>query len=678
MNVIESLKNRFGRPRDVPDGKNDLDRLTDDTAGIPLDRDDDGNLIYSEDICSMIDSELERRKNERQPLELQWQLNYNFLIGNQFCDINLVTKEIESYDAAQPWMQHEAYNCIAPLIETRLAHLQKVTYAMTVRPRTDDLDDLDKADVSTAILRYIQASTAFDNRKNTALYWSEITGTSFFMSWWDPKASSSLSRVKDKNDITDGDLAWGVLSPYEVYPESIYKQDIADQASVIVDQVMNVREIYTLYGVRVNGKSVDVVSIAPDVASGGYGYEATVMTMTHRTVEDSEHVITYFERPSRLRPNGRMAIKIGSHLVYYGDLVYGDIPIVMLRSKMMPGMFYGRSVIQDLIPLQRAYNGVKNGLHDYIKLLSLGGYLAEDGSIDVDEYAKKGTEPGGILTYRQGYNPPTPRTATNSDIPSVIPHEIQQLRSDMEYVSGVSQLMMVGGTPAGVESGKAIEQLQNIDNTRMSLSGDMIREGIRTLAIQWLTLYKRFAKGYHVLDVTGGNMMGSVVVWSADDINSFDVEYDTENELRISEDAQRETFMAAFQMGLYTDENGQIPQRVKVRAIELMKAGKYTELMGEYTLQTKYAQRENSLFAQGIIPKINEFDDDDIHVAEHNKVVLQYDFEVKRRRDPARAEMFMQHIRDHANRISQKARQKQAEQMMLASAAQQRVRGGDR
>lgn len=674
MNIIESIKNRFGRPRDVPDEKDRLDQLSEDSASIPLDRDDDGNLLYNEDVCAYIDKELERRRNERQPLELQWQLNYNFLIGNQFCDINLVTHEIETYEAAQPWMQHEAYNCIAPLIETRLAHLQKVTYAMTVRPRTDDLDDLDKADVSTAILRYIQASTAFENRKNSALYWSEITGTSFFLSWWDPRASTSLSRQRSAEDIVDGDLAWGVLSPYEVYPESIYKQDVSDQASIIIDQVMTTREIHSLYGVKVKGQSIDAVSIAPDVAAGGFGYESTVLTMTHRTVEDSEHVITYFERPSRLRPNGRMAIKIGSNLVYYGDLVYGDIPIVMLRSKMMPGMFFGRSVIQDLIPLQRAYNGVKNGLHDYIKLLSLGGYIAEDGSIDVDEYAEKGTEPGGILTYRQGFQPPTPRTATNSNIPPVIPNEVEQLRADMEYVSGVSQLMMVGGTPSGVQSGKAIEQLQNIDNTRMSLSGDMIREGIRQLAIQWLTLYKRFAKGYRVLDITGGNMMGSVVVWSADDINSFDVEYDTENELRISEDAQRESFMAAYQMGLYTDENGVIPQRVKVRALELMKAGKYTELMGEYTLQTKYAQRENSLFAQGVLPNINEFDDDDIHIAEHNKVVLQYDFELKRKRDPARAEMFMQHIRDHSNRIAQKKQRQQAEAMMAQLA--QKTKGG--
>jgi len=127
-------------------------------------------------------------------------------------------------------------------------------------------------------------------------------------------------------------------------------------------------------------------------------------------------------------------------------------------------------------------------------------------------------------------------------------------------------------------------------------------------------------------------------------------------------------------MGLYTDENGVIPQRIKVRALELMKAGKYTELMGEYTLQTKYAQRENSLFSQGVLPTINEFDDDDIHIAEHNKVVLQYDFELKRKRDPARAEMFMKHIRDHSNRIAQKKRQQQAEVMMAQLA--QKTKGG--
>ena len=101
-----------------------------------------------------------------------------------------------------------------------------------------------------------------------------------------------------------------------------------------------------------------------------------------------------------------------------------------------------------------------------------GVIYTEEGSIDIEEFEQNGAAPGAMLVYRQGTKPPTP--IPNGNLPSEIMKERYNLKSDMEYVAGVSQLMMNGATPAGVTSGTAIQNLVDIDNTRLSLTGDHI------------------------------------------------------------------------------------------------------------------------------------------------------------------------------------------------------------
>ena len=72
----------------------------------------------------------------------------------------------------------------------------------------------------------------------------------------------------------------------------------------------------------------------------------------------------------------------------------------------MPGAFFGQSVINRLIPLQRAYNAVRNRKHEFLNRLSMGIVAVEDGSIDCDELAEEGLAPGKVIVYRQGMSAP--------------------------------------------------------------------------------------------------------------------------------------------------------------------------------------------------------------------------------------------------------------------------------
>lgn len=547
-------------------------------------------------------TELERRREERRNLELQWQINANFLYGNQRCDINLKSETVEEYADLESGLENEVFNQIEPLYKTRQANLNKVSYAMTVRPRTNEVDDISKANVSTSLLRYKQNTSGFDKFKTKLIGWAEITGTAFVLNWWNPNSGERVGEIKeieeDENgtqtevlrSIYNGDIEYGILSAFEVFPESIYKSEVEDQRSIIIEQVMNVSEIYDLYGVQVDGKSIETYSTAPVEGAGGVGYVATVSKLCAHNTENAEKVITYYERPNRRYANGRMIILIAGKLYRYGDLPYGRIPLVAIKSDEVAGHFFGRSFIQSLIPLQRAYNGMMNTVHDYAKRLSMSTPLLEEGAVeDVDELLENVFVPGNAIIYKRGYSPPDFMDVP--DFPNDMHTQIAKLKNDMEYIAGVSQLM-VYGQKNGITSGTAIQNLTEIDNTRLSITSENIRAGVLKLASLWLEMYKKCASGYRVLHIAGSNDAGDVLVWCAEDINSYDVKFDTENELIRSEENQRQNFQLAYSMGLFADEKGQIPEALKARVLERMKVGEYSSLLGTKELHRQRAERE--------------------------------------------------------------------------------------
>lgn len=657
MSIINSIKQMFGNSEKA------------DEANIPLGFDNDGKELYKDDIIAFVHEQLQKRKNERAGLELQWTLNANFLAGNQFCDINTYTHTVEQYPFdTDDDMERNVFNQIAPLIDTRIANLKKINYSMKVNPRTNEDDDYSKAEISTAVLRFKQSDSDFQTKKNTMIAWNELCGSCFWLAWWDTSLGKKYAEAAEVQISPDGstqskttayytgDVDYGLLTPYEVYPESIFKQGVENQRSIIIEQVKNVDEIYDLYDIKTEGTSVETFSLTPVSCVGGFGYETTTHMLGHRAVDDAQRVITYFERPSRHRPGGRMIIIIGDeHLVYYGDLPYERIPIVQCVCRETAGQFFGRSVIEDLIPRQRAYNGCVNRIHDYIKNIVIQSYIAEKGSVDIDEFEERLTQSGALLEYARGFEPPTP--VPNSVLPSDVFSERQSLKNEMEYVAGVSQLMVTGNAPQTNMSGTAIENLMQIDSTRLSLTGEHIRNSVKNLAKLWLEIYKRYAKTKRVVDIAGLNSIGNALVWCDEDINSFDIEYTTENELVMSEDMQKQRMTEAFSMGLFTDENGRIPERIKLKILEAQRINSYDEVMSINQLQIQAAQRENKFFESGAIPEVSEFDEHKIHIEEHMRYMLQMDFNILKHQKPQYAAEFENHIRQHKQEIAKKEQQ---------------------
>jgi len=90
-----------------------------------------------EALAEFVLKEYERRQAERAGFERQWQLNMNFLLGNQYCGAG-ARGEIEDSPKRYGWESREVFNHLAPIVETRLSKLVRVRPKMAVLPASDE------------------------------------------------------------------------------------------------------------------------------------------------------------------------------------------------------------------------------------------------------------------------------------------------------------------------------------------------------------------------------------------------------------------------------------------------------------------------------------------------------------------------------------------------------------
>ncbi len=597
--------------------------------------DDEGRPFYGEDLVKTVKMEADRRRNERLPYELQWRLNRNFLAGNQHCDIDVRKMTVENYRPPYDYMSEEIFNKIAPIMESRMAQFKSVSYDMEAVPETTGYEDVQQAAVAGALIVGRIGRNAFKKELNRAMGLCETDGTTFFLCWWD----------KEKGEPVDT-----VLSSFEILPADLTEESVEGQSSIIIEQVKSPEEIFTLYGVKVRGEKVHSYASLSTAGAGGFGYRSGTALFTPVERENCVVLRNYLEKPSGKYPQGRMVITAGDTLIYSGILPYEEYPLVSMKAMYVTGQFFGRSVIETMIPLQRSYNGIKNRINDYINRSACGQILIEEGSVDADDITERGLEPGASVIYARGATPP--KLMEEPTLSALAETQCAQLVSDMEYAAGVSALSANGILPNGVNSGTAIGRLQNIDSVRLSLYTENYRAALLCLAEKWITLYRNYLSEERAVRLVGNGARGAVALFTGRTLKYGVLRFLTENELKVKEDEQRERYLEALKLGLFSEEDGSISAENKRFAVKKL-LGTDKSPPSEADLQHQNAQNENIDFELGEVLRIEPLDDHVLHLTEHRLYVLEDSFRERMKKDPHWAEPMLEHIKEHESLLKE-------------------------
>ena len=101
---------------------------------------------------------------------------------------------------------------------------------------------------------------------------------------------------------------------------------------------------------------------------------------------------------------------------------------------------YGKNgIVSQLVPIQRAYNDIRNRKHEYFKRLTLGVMVVEDGSVDIDNLEEEGLSPGKVLIYRQGSSLPQ-MMKLDAEVIKVLSDEEDRLLKEFDNFSKIYEV----------------------------------------------------------------------------------------------------------------------------------------------------------------------------------------------------------------------------------------------
>ena len=608
-----------------------------------------------DDLVKQVTSDFERRREMRRNIENNWLLNINFLFGNQHSEIT-PTGDITDFGKQYFWQEREVYNHIAPIIETRLAKLARVKAGVSVRPATDDDIDIKSAKFASRVLIAAQHDNDISSLAAYSNYWAEVTGTSFYKISWNPSLGRLIGK-SEKGNIYEGDIDIAVCPPYELYPDSLIASEIDDCQSIIHAKAYAVEQIEDIWGVKVQGGDVSVINMDSSPTGGGLGYGAKGLKVFSDTKKNHAIVIEHYTKPCKDYPLGRLVIVAGDKLLFKGDLPYINradggrgYPFVRHFCVNQPSSFYGISLIERLIPVQRAYNAVKNRKHEFLNRLALGVMTVEDGSVDTDNLEEEGLSPGKVLIYRQGS--PAPRMMAAGSVPSEFRDEEDRLLSEFITLSGVSDFVTKSNLPAVNISGIALSLLIEQDDTRLTITAESIRKAVKEMGKQILRLYKQFAKSKTLNRIAGENWEGEKYAFTANDIGSEDLVFDSENELSETPANRKNLVIELLKLGLLSDENGKLSNHSKVKVLEAIGFGNWEASRSFDELHIKKAEKENLQLLEKVI-EVDQVDEHNLHIQEHTKFVISEEYKLEK----CVKERVTKHIRLHKKmqRLQQEA-----------------------
>lgn len=591
------------------------------------------------------------RREARKSLEMQWQLNINFMMGNQYSFI-APNGGIKEDEKQYFWQEKEVFNQIAPIVETRISKISSSLPNVTVVPASMEEADFESAKLSKQILASVSNRLNLIDIEKTATTWSEICGTSFYKVIWNTNSGKMVATDEIGNKIKEGDVQIEVVSPFEIFPDNLSCERLEDMNSIIHARAVDIDQIRSEWGVDVDAEEVCAFTLENTLNNiGGLGYDAHIRKVAN--IELGHHcvLIERYIRPSKNLPNGRLTVVAGGKLLFDGELPYLNdelqgrtFPFVKQISNYMPGNFFGVSVVDRLIPVQRAYNAVRNRKHEYFNRTVMNVLAVEDGSVDTDSLEIEGLSPGKVLVYRQGSKMPELMQNPKANID--FEAEENRLLDEFKTISGVSDMMTKSVAQYTNMSGVALELLAEQDSTRLATAIDSTRLAVKTVAKYLLRLYKQYAVLPRLLKISGSGGSVEMHYWDQNEICSDDVVFDTSTDAMDSLAQRRTMLFDLINKGLMFDQDGKFSQTMRKKCLDLLGFGMWENTVDLTELQINHAREENIKLTKGEKITLLPIDDHKLHIDQHVAFILSGELKDKANKTQIKKQL-LSHIEEH-------------------------------
>lgn len=545
------------------------------------------NKKSDEALVAWLEGEFKKAKDARAKDERQWFTNLAMYFGKQNIQIISTPGAVQSFKLITPpapyYRARPVINRIRPLIRTEVSKLTSQKPSAFVVPSSSEDRDLYAANAGEQIWDSLYHQKNLQKVLRRAVWWASVTGNGFIKAYWDED-------TPDVNtDGLNGDICYETISPFHIFVPDLKLTDIEDQPMVIHAANHSREHIEMTYGIKIDGSKATADGFNEQFT------QAMGIDSNAKNTNDSVVVIEAWIKPNHYSKfkNGGMITVAGSQLVSVVEgwpYEHKKYPFVHIQH-IETGKFYTESTIVDLIPLQKEYNRTRGQIIESKNKMAKPQLAAEMGSLDV---SKMTSEPGQVVLYRPGFNPPTPIPLQS--LPSYVLEEQDRIKMDMDEISGQHEVSR-GQAPTGVTAATAIAYLQEQDDTKLSSTYDSIEEAMEKLAHITLVYVKQFWDTPRMIKVTGADQSFDVLAFQGSDLrDNTDIRMEAGSALPTSRAAKQAFVMDLMKMG-FIDPN---------KGLEVMEIGGINKIYEQVQVDVRQAQRENLRMAQATVDILTE------------------------------------------------------------------------
>lgn len=597
----------------------------------------------------------------KRSVETWWYKCISFLMGNQWVDwidgSGLIAQATGNQVRYQLVM-----NLTEPALRTAVARLIRKKPWFGAMPMSPDEDDQASARIATKLLRYYRERIFNQTRMTMAANWMVCCGTAFFRVGWDNYAGGLANprtrapstglltapvearpeeagrgvpseferflgsitgeetarprRDSDREVATEapaiGEVLLEVVNPFEVYPQP-YIDDWDSLNWCIQAKKISLAEVRELYGDEI----ADTCSPASPLQEGGfdsnqvntdwrsYNYGA-LLDSPERPDRKDVLVLEYWERPSRRHAQGRRIMLVGERVVLDGrnPLPFHDIPLVPCHYQRIPGYFWGRGLVDSMMPMQEQLNIAMSQLAEAMAYVAQPKALVpRSANVSKSKYQNLPCE---IIEYSGGMQPAWLNPPAMPGWMGTHMQTMYQFAQDITHQHDVSK----GSTPPNVEAGIAIQQLQDADIAPMQAMYDSLDEALRRCARYLLMLAQRYYTADRIVTIIGDAHAPEVVEFSGADLYGVaDVYIEPRSALPDSLVARRE-----FVLGLYDRDllGARGDPAVSKRVLRSLEMGQYESLFDDQPtfdelFMQRLAQMVQQVGLEGTIQWLRQF-----------------------------------------------------------------------
>lgn len=521
-------------------------------------------------VLSYVQEQYEICKKVRMPLEKRWAEAYAFYEGKQWAiwrgssAIAQATGASSYVEPPKPsWRVRLTINKVRSKTIKRHAALYQNMPRGAAVAGNNSADARAAAKAAEKIRDGLYYEFNVDHVFRSAGWWALFCGAAFVGDYCDEEGNIEVRPY----------TAFHVLAPV------LMEEDIEKQPYVILLTTQDRWKVEKQFG-----RTVSKADSAPTSTFKSLNSIAGSGSETGSSL-DTVLVAQAWFKPCRVFEEGGVVTWSGDTLLSVVEpypYVHNEFPLSRIVD-VPNNTFFGTSIIQDLIPLQREYNRTSSQMIENRNKTGRPSLVAEEGSVNV---ARMSAEPGQIVMKRPGTAPIQELKFPNTS--SLYQNALEIIMRDLDDASSQHEISK-GSVPPGVEAATAIAFLHEQDSAPLAPSVESIESAHEKISRHLLKYVEQFWDTPRAVKYVGPDNVQQLIQFKGEDLHG-DIDY------RVTRDSGAPESLAAKRAFIQAMmDKGHIPP---VEGLRRMGMGELQSLYEAVEVDKNQAGNENLKMAE--------------------------------------------------------------------------------